>query len=132
MVPMQQWTFRSYSLRNTDGQGRIWGNVNEADEREDNSESDEEQETQQRKCLSGIKRFLHALFPNRYPFLWLMLPLFFSAILAIVAYGDYDETEGQHLVILSQEPPVYGAISDDDRAEPTFVSHPKSAFPRHI
>lgn len=117
---MQQSTFCSYSFRNADSPPRLWGNANEGDDKEDNSDSDEEQDIYQSKCFNAVKGLLKALFPNVYPFMWLVLPFILCAIVALAAYGDNDHHD-DGLVIVAREPIFLGSVKSLEE-ETTFVS----------
>ncbi|KAL8452739.1 hypothetical protein Emed_001303 [Eimeria media] len=94
----KQSAFWSYSFRNNEGVARPWG-ANDAEEKEDNSESDEEEDTHQNKCLTVIRQFIRAVFPHFYPLIWLVLPFVVCAGLFVAAYGDFGETGDEKLLV---------------------------------
>ncbi|KAL8447021.1 hypothetical protein Emag_004493 [Eimeria magna] len=98
----KQSTFWSYSFRNNEGMARPWG-ANDAEEKEDNSESDEEEDTHQNKCLTVIRQFGRAVFPHFYPLIWLMLPFVVCAGLFVAAYGDFGETGDEKLLVFVRD-----------------------------
>ncbi|KAL8274718.1 hypothetical protein Esti_001433 [Eimeria stiedai] len=98
----KQSTFWSYSFRNNEGVARPWG-ANDAEEKEDNSDSDEEEDMHQNKCLTVIRQFSRAVFPHFYPFIWLVLPFVMCAGLFVSAYGDFSETGDEKLLVFVKD-----------------------------
>ncbi|KAL8433268.1 hypothetical protein ACSSS7_004053 [Eimeria intestinalis] len=98
----KQSTFWSYSFRNNEGAARLWG-ANDAEEKEDNSDSDEEEDTHQNKCLTVIRQSFRAVFPHLYPLIWLVLPFVVCAGLFVAAYGDFGETGDEKLLVFVKD-----------------------------
>lgn len=111
---------KSYSFRNADV--RFFGGVNEPEEKEDNSESDEEQSEVQNKCLSSLKEFCCAVFPNTYPFFWLLLPFVVCGVLAAASYGDQSDTSQEGLLVFSTENHFHHTNSTTPESQTVFVS----------
>lgn len=104
MLPiLQQSPVVSYSFRNGDMGFRFWGAGHEGEEKEDNSDSDEEQDMYQNKFFNAVKGFLHAVFPNAYPLFWLFIPFAVSAVLAAASYGDNNDAGNEGIIIFSKE-----------------------------
>ncbi|OEH74642.1 hypothetical protein cyc_01995 [Cyclospora cayetanensis] len=121
----------SYSLRGGGGEPglRLWGPPHEAEEKEDNSDSDEEREETPNRCFTAMQGFRRAVFPNLYPFWWLALPFVVCVVLAAASYADSSDASNEGLFIFTKGT-RFVVTSDPTDQQIDFVRQNKGA--RHL